>query len=116
MGLTALQTRSNVQGEGLGPASVGQYKTGEYRGATTAARFGDPQAEFAALRGGCGVFDLGFRAKIALTGSDRVRLPGERGMRRYREQLANGVALYPSILPSLARWAERFGVTAPSAL
>ncbi|MGA2346361.1 MAG: glycine cleavage T C-terminal barrel domain-containing protein [Candidatus Sulfotelmatobacter sp.] len=73
MGLTALQTRSNVQGEGLGPASVGQYKTGEYRGATTAARFGDPQTEFAALRGGCGVFDLGFRAKIALTGGDRVR-------------------------------------------
>jgi len=74
MGLTALQ----VQGEGLGAASVGEYKAGEYkaseyRGATTAARFGDPQAEFAALRGGCGVYDLGFRAKISLTGGDRVR-------------------------------------------
>ena len=45
----------------------------EYRGATTAARFGDPQAEFAALRTGCGVYDLGFRAKISLTGGDRVR-------------------------------------------
>jgi folate-binding protein YgfZ len=45
----------------------------EYRGATTAARFGSPQAEFAALRGGCGVYDLGFRAKISLTGGDRVR-------------------------------------------
>jgi folate-binding protein YgfZ len=64
MGITALQG----QGEGLGAAGVG-----EYRGATTAARFGDPQAEFAALRGGCGVYDLGFRAKIALTGGDRVR-------------------------------------------
>jgi folate-binding protein YgfZ len=64
MGLTALQIHS----EGLGPASVG-----DYRGATTAASFGDPQAEFAALRGGCGVYDLGFRAKISLTGSDRVR-------------------------------------------
>jgi folate-binding protein YgfZ len=64
MGLTALQTR----GEGLGAADAG-----EYRGATTAARFSDPQAEFAALRGGCGVYDLGFRAKISLTGSDRVR-------------------------------------------
>jgi len=42
MGLTALQEH----GEGLGAASVG-----EYRGATTAARFSDPQAEFAALRG-----------------------------------------------------------------
>src|ERR1041385_6693149 len=64
MGLTALQ----VHGEGLGAASVG-----EYRGATTAARFRDPQAEFAALRAGCGVYDLGYRAKISLTGEDRVR-------------------------------------------
>ena len=69
MGLTALQTH----GEGLGAAGVSEYNAGEYRGATTAARFGDPQAEFAALRGGCGVYDLGFRAKIALTGGDRVR-------------------------------------------
>jgi folate-binding protein YgfZ len=73
MGLTALQTRSTVQGDGLGAAGASQYKTGEYRGATTAARFGDPQVEFAALRGGCGVYDLGFRAKIALAGGDRVR-------------------------------------------
>jgi folate-binding protein YgfZ len=62
MGQTALQ----IHGEGLGAAS-------EYRGATTAAHFGDPQAEFAALRSGCGVYDLGFRAKISLTGGDRVR-------------------------------------------
>src|SRR6204780_1961449 len=64
MGLTALQ----AHGEGLGAAGVG-----EYRGATTAVRFGDPQAEFVALRDGCGVYDLGFRAKISLTGGDRVR-------------------------------------------
>jgi folate-binding protein YgfZ len=64
MGLTALQ----VRGEGLGAAAVS-----EYRGATTAARFGDPQEEFAALRNSCGVYDLGFRAKISLAGSDRVR-------------------------------------------
>jgi len=64
MGLTALQTH----GEGLGAACVA-----EYRGATTAARFGDPQAEFKALRGDRGVYDLGYRAKISLTGGDRVR-------------------------------------------
>src|SRR5208337_2396800 len=64
MGLTALQ----VHGEGLGAAS-----TGEYRGAMTAARFGDPPAEWRALRTACGVYDLGFRAKISLTGGDRVR-------------------------------------------
>ena len=64
MGITALQ----AQGEGLGAAGVS-----DYRGAATAARFADPQAEFAALRSECGVYDLGFRAKISLTGSDRVR-------------------------------------------
>jgi folate-binding protein YgfZ len=45
----------------------------EYRGAETAARFADPQLEFTALLNGCGVYDLGFRARIALTGGDRVR-------------------------------------------
>jgi folate-binding protein YgfZ len=64
MGLTALQ----VHGEGLGAVQVT-----EYRGATTAARFGDAQEEVEALREGCGVYDLGFRAKLSLTGSDRVR-------------------------------------------
>jgi folate-binding protein YgfZ len=64
MQITALQ----VHGQGLGAATVS-----DYRGATTAAGFGDPQGEFAALRTGCGVYDLGFRAKISLTGSDRVR-------------------------------------------
>ncbi|HUO15558.1 MAG TPA: folate-binding protein [Verrucomicrobiae bacterium] len=64
MGLTALQ----ASGEGLGAIRVG-----EYRGATTAAAFSNPQAEYAALRHSCGVYDLGFRAKIGLTGGDRVR-------------------------------------------
>jgi folate-binding protein YgfZ len=45
----------------------------DYRGATTAARFADPQLELAALRGACGVYDLGFRARISLTGGDRMR-------------------------------------------
>lgn len=64
MGLTALQ----VQGEGLGAAGVA-----EYRGAIAATGFGDPEAEFAALRSTCGVYDLGYRAQISLTGADRVR-------------------------------------------
>lgn len=40
---------------------------------TPAADYGDVRAEFHALLSGCGVYDLGWRAKIALTGSDRVR-------------------------------------------
>jgi L-lactate dehydrogenase len=43
-----------------------------------------------------------------------VRLPGERALRLYREQRANGVALHPSIMPSLAPWAQELGVAAPA--
>jgi LDH2 family malate/lactate/ureidoglycolate dehydrogenase len=48
-------------------------------------------------------------------GGPRVRLPGENGMRRYRDQRANGVALFEGILPSLAPWAEmlQVGVVTP---
>ena len=38
-----------------------------------ASDFGEVRAEFQALLSGCGVYDLGGRAKIQLTGSDRVR-------------------------------------------
>jgi folate-binding protein YgfZ len=54
-------------------AEFGAPRVGEYRGVSTPAYFTDPQAEFDALRTGCGIYDLGFRAKISLTGSDRVR-------------------------------------------
>jgi aminomethyltransferase len=63
MGLTALQEHA----QGLGAAVA------EYRGAVTASRFSDPQSEFAAFHNNCGVYDLGYRAKISLTGADRVR-------------------------------------------
>ncbi len=47
-------------------------------------------------------------------GVERVRLPGEAGLRRMREQRARGVALYPTIMPSLAPWAERLAVPLPA--
>ena len=43
------------------------------RPGTAAEDFGDANAEFEALRSACGVYDLRQRAKIALTGGDRVR-------------------------------------------
>ena len=49
-------------------------------------------------------------------GAESVRLPGERGFQRYREQNANGVALYPKIMPLLEPWAEKLGVAVPSPL
>jgi folate-binding protein YgfZ len=87
MGLTALQ----AIGSGLGAA------VGEYRGAECAARFGDPQAEFAALRGACGVFDLGFRAKISLTGADRTRWLNGMVTNNVRD-LAQGQGVYAFLL------------------
>src|SRR5580692_6973622 len=45
----------------------------DYRGATTGTSFSGVQEEFTALLSGCGVYDLGFRARISLTGGDRVR-------------------------------------------
>ena len=54
------------------PAAAGSARS-DYRGAETAARFSDPAMELAALRTGCCLFDLGWRAKILVTGADRVR-------------------------------------------
>ena len=44
-------------------------------------------------------------------GFERVRLPGESGIRKRREQLEHGVELHPSIMPAMRPWAERLGVT-----
>jgi L-lactate dehydrogenase len=49
-------------------------------------------------------------------GVDRVRVPGEAGMRRLREQRKLGVALYPSILPALLPWSAKLGVAPPPAV
>jgi len=88
MGATALQ----AQGDGLGAAQVG-----DYRGARTAARFADCGTELAALRGGCGIYDLGFRAKISLTGTDRVRWLNGMVTNNIRD-LAEGYGAYAFLL------------------
>ena len=46
-------------------------------------------------------------------GVDRVRLPGEAGLKRWREQRDGGVALYPTIMPALEPWAAKLGVKLP---
>ena len=56
------------------------------------------------------------RSAKVRTGDPAVRLPGERALRLRAEQLENGVELYHSIMPALAPWAEKLGVSAPSAL
>jgi L-lactate dehydrogenase len=47
-------------------------------------------------------------------GGERVRMPGENGMKRYRDQQAHGIALHPGILPSLQPWADKLGVAVPN--
>ena len=44
-----------------------------------------------------------------------LRTPGEKGMALASHQMHAGVALYPSILPSLAGWATRLGIREPVA-
>jgi folate-binding protein YgfZ len=48
-------------------------RLGQYHGVETAIDFGDSAGELAALRSQCGVFELGWRAKINVAGKDRVR-------------------------------------------
>jgi L-lactate dehydrogenase len=48
-------------------------------------------------------------------GFDRVRLPGESGLAKRNEQLANGISLYADVLPALKPWAEKFGIAMPAA-
>ena len=81
-----------ASGEGLGAAAVA-----EYRGATTAARFSDRDTEFARLREDCGVYDLGYRAKISLTGGDRVRWLNGMVTNNIRD-LAAGQGVYAFLL------------------
>ena len=46
-------------------------------------------------------------------GFERVRLPGESGLRRREAQLREGIELYPTILPALLPWMEKLKVPLP---
>jgi folate-binding protein YgfZ len=72
-------------------------RVSEHRGAETAASFSDPQGEFDALRIGSGVRDLGFRARISLAGSDRVRWMNGMVTNNIRD-LAAGRGVYAFLL------------------
>jgi folate-binding protein YgfZ len=51
----------------------GGAQPGEYRGVETPSGFSDLDSEFRALTTACAVYDLGWRAKIIVTGKDRQR-------------------------------------------
>ncbi len=72
-------------------------RSSEYRGAETAASFSDAQGEFDALQRGCGVYDLGFRARISLAGGDRARWMNGMVTNNIRD-LAKGWGVYAFLL------------------
>ncbi len=47
-------------------------------------------------------------------GFDRVRLPGESGLRRREAQLRDGLDLHPDTIPSLRPWGEKLGIALPT--
>jgi LDH2 family malate/lactate/ureidoglycolate dehydrogenase len=100
-----------------GLAGYGRADPAEGWGATVFVQVLDPAA-FGGLDAFTRQMDWLVRACHDATprpGGPPVRLPGERALRLYREQLANGVALYPEIMPALAPWAAKLGIAPPTA-
>jgi folate-binding protein YgfZ len=90
---TVLQDALHAQSGNI----TGPIRVSEYCGAATAARFADPQEEFSVLLNGCGIYDSGFRARISLTGSDRLRWLNGMVTNNVRD-LAPGRGLYAFLL------------------
>jgi LDH2 family malate/lactate/ureidoglycolate dehydrogenase len=100
-----------------GLAGFGRADPKEGWGATVHLQIIDPEAfgGLAALTRQTQWLADACHASRPVDGGPPVRLPGEGGLRRRREQLAHGVNLHPAILPALAPWAQRFGVVPPAA-
>ena len=79
---------------GLGPSAG--------TGVTTASDFGDARAEFQSLLAGCGLYDLSWRAKIAVTGGDCVRWLNGMVTNNVRD-LASGHGVYAFMLNAQGR-------------
>ncbi|MFZ1129593.1 MAG: folate-binding protein [Terriglobales bacterium] len=74
----------------------------EDRGPSAATDFGDVRGEFMALISGCGVYDLSARAKLAVTGADRVRWLNGMVSNNVRD-LAAGHGVYAFVLNAQGR-------------
>jgi folate-binding protein YgfZ len=74
----------------------------EHASATSAPDFGDVRAEFQALLSGCGLYDLSWRARIAVTGSDRVRWLNGMATNNVRD-LVPGHGVYAFLLNAQGR-------------
>jgi folate-binding protein YgfZ len=79
----------------------GKASSGE-ASAAAVADYGNVQAEFRALLDGCGVYDLSWRSKIALKGSDRTRWLNGMATNNIRD-LAAGHGVYNFLLNAQGR-------------
>jgi folate-binding protein YgfZ len=73
-----------------------------HAGAAIASDFGDARGEFQSLLSGCGIYDLSGRAKIAVTGGDRVRWLNGMATNNIRD-LAAGHGVYAFLLNAQSR-------------
>jgi L-lactate dehydrogenase len=101
-----------------GLAGHGRADPAEGWGATVFLQIIDPQA-FAGLKAFerqlDHVIDRCQKSKPARQG-EKVRLPGERGLQYQAESEVQGMQLYPSIMPTLMPWADKFKVPLPQAV
>ena len=98
-----------------GLSGRGRAQPAEGWGATVLLRITDPSA-FGGEPAFLGETDWLVRAchdNTPRVADQPVRMPGERGLQRRREQLDRGVALHPSIMPALAPWFTRFKISTP---
>jgi LDH2 family malate/lactate/ureidoglycolate dehydrogenase len=54
------------------------------------------------------------RSNPPRAGFDSVRMPGDRGLARWKEQMSDGIALHPTIAPMLKDCAQRYGLNFPA--
>jgi LDH2 family malate/lactate/ureidoglycolate dehydrogenase len=101
-----------------GLSGFGRADPREGWGATVFVQVLDPQgfAGVDAFRRQMDFVAAAARSAKPRPGVDRVRLPGEGGLQRYRDAQAHGVPLYPAIMPALEPWATKLGVAMPAAL
>lgn len=98
-----------------GLAGHGRRDAPGQHGASVMALFIDPEAfgGLEAFAAETGFLAEACRAARRPEGAPETRLPGERALKLKREQEAEGVALYPDIMPRLKEWADRLRVPVP---
>jgi LDH2 family malate/lactate/ureidoglycolate dehydrogenase len=104
-----------VEGLTGGLAGLGRADPKEGWGATVYLQIIDPAAfcGLAAFTRQTDKVATMCRASKPAKAGTTVRTPGERGLTMSADQAARGVALYPSILPTLVPWAEKLNVALP---